>query len=245
MDETGGLLEVTLDKVAMTSPTVFHDFELSPGPYLKLTIRDTGSGISPAIMDKIFEPYFTTKDQGRGTGLGLSVIHGIIKSHNGAITCRSVVNEGTTFEVFLPLIKSDAPKEAAGNKKPMPGGKERILYVDDEKVITDMAVRMLGNRGYSVVSRSNSLDALELFRENSQEIDLVITDMTMPGMTGDRLASELLAIRGDIPIILCTGYSEHISEDRAKEIGIKAFILKPLDMRTLTETVRSVLDQSV
>jgi PAS domain S-box-containing protein len=244
MDENGGILEVALEEVALAARAVYHDFELAPGPYLKLTIRDTGCGISPAIMDKIFEPYFTTKEQDRGTGLGLSVIHGIIKNHNGAITCQSTVNEGTTFEVFLPLIKSNSPKPASGGKKSMPVGSERILYVDDENIITDMAERMLGNRGYSVVSRTVSLDALELFRADPHAFDLVITDMTMPGMTGNRLASEILAIRGDIPIILCTGYSEHISEVQAMDIGIKAFIFKPLDMRTLTETVRNVLDDS-
>ena len=235
---------MTLNEEVITTPTVFHDFHLPPGTYMKLAIRDTGKGIPPEIMDRIFEPYFTTKALGRGTGLGLSVIHGIIKSHNGAITCRSSVNEGTTFEVFLPLIKSKPSRMISEEKKPIPGGTERILYVDDEMVIADMAASMLSSKGYMVVAKAGSRDALELFRRNPQEFDLVITDMTMPGMTGDRLAREFIAIRGDIPIILCTGYNEHISEESAKKIGIKAFILKPLDMRTLTETVRRVLDQS-
>jgi signal transduction histidine kinase len=243
MDESGGLLAVSLDAVTFATPTIFHDFKLPPGPYLKLSIRDTGMGISPAIMEKIFEPYFTTKEQGRGTGLGLSVIHGIIKSHNGAITCSSTVNEGTTFEVFLPEIESETSKTIPKPSGPMPEGNERILCVDDEKILTQMATRMLSSRGYSVVSKNNSLDALQLFREDPQRFDLVITDMTMPGITGERLAREIMAIRGDIPVIICTGYSEHISEIKAKDMGIKAFIFKPLDMRTLIETVRNVLDE--
>jgi CheY-like chemotaxis protein len=243
MEETGGLLEVSLQKVQIKTPMVSQDFELSAGPYLKISIRDTGKGIPQGIMDKIFEPYFTTKEQGRGTGLGLSVIHGIIKSHNGAITCKSTVNVGTTFDVFLPEIASDEAKTPSVTKGPLPEGNERILYVDDERLLTHMAERMLSSRGYSVVSKTDSLEALELFREDPGQFDLVITDMTMPGVTGDRLAREILAIREDIPVIICTGYSEHISEEKAKNIGITAFIFKPLDMRTLTETVRKVLDR--
>jgi CheY-like chemotaxis protein len=244
MDEDGGVLEVSLGEENITTPTSFHDFHLPPGPYLKLSIRDTGKGIHPEIMGKIFEPYFTTKELGRGTGLGLSVIHGIVKSHQGAITCSSALNEGSTFDIFLPMIASKSSKSAYEIKKPLPGGSERILFVDDEMILADMAVRMLSSRGYTVVPKTGSLDALELFRKDPGGFDLVITDMTMPGMRGDRLTEELIAIRKDIPVILCSGYSEHISEARAKEIGIREFIMKPLDMRTLTETVRRVLDQS-
>ncbi len=242
MDETGGLLEVSLSEETIMIPTVFHDFHLIPGPYLKLTIRDTGKGIPPEIMDKIFEPYFTTKEQGRGTGLGLSVIHGIIKSHNGAITCQSALTEGTTFNVFLPMIKSESAKRVTGEKNPIPGGTERILFVDDEQILVDLARNILSSKGYKVTCRTGSLDALELFRTAPRDFDLVITDMTMPGMTGDLLALELIAIRQDIPVILCTGYNEHISEAEAKKIGIREFMLKPLNIRTITETVRKVLD---
>jgi len=245
MEETGGVLEVSLHEEIISTPTVFHDFSLSPGPYLKLSIRDTGEGIPPEIMDRIFEPYFTTKEPGRGTGLGLSVIHGILQSHRGAITCRSTVDNGTTFHVFFPMIKSETTKAVSDEKKPTQAGTERILFIDDEAAIADMAMRMLSSRGYSVVPLTDSLEALELFRGDPSGFDLVITDMTMPGMTGDRLARELIAIRGDIPVILCTGYSEHISEAEAKKIGIREYMLKPLNMRTLTETVRRVLDLSV
>ncbi len=243
MDETGGLLEVTLEETTLANQTAFHDFHLSPGPYLKLSIRDTGKGIPPGIVGRIFEPYFTTKEQGRGTGLGLSVVHGIIKSHQGAITCDSTLNKGTTFDIFLPMIKSNTPsKTILTEGTPIPGGNERILNVDDEVPIAKMTAKILSKRGYTVITKTGSLDALELFRTSPGQFDLVITDMTMPGMTGEQLARELIAIREDIPIILCTGYSEHISEKRTEEIGIKALILKPIDMRTLIGTVRKVLD---
>jgi PAS domain S-box-containing protein len=243
MDKTGGKLEVSLSEVTIETPTTFNDFTLSPGPYLNLVVRDTGKGIPREIMARIFEPYFTTKEQGRGTGLGLSVIHGIITSHKGAITCQSLPEKGTTFSIYLPMIRSGKTKEVPPQKPLVQEGNERILYVDDELILAKMANRMLSSRGYKVVSITDSLDALELFRKSPDDFDLVITDMTMPGLTGDSLAGKLIEIRKDIPVILCTGYSEHISEDLSEEIGIRAFVLKPLNIRTLTETVRKVLDQ--
>ena len=242
LDESGGILEVALTEVAIERPEVFHDFDISPGTYLKLAVRDNGKGIPPEIVDRIFEPYFTTKEMGRGTGLGLSVIHGIIRSHHGAITCRSVPDEGTTFEVYLPRIISEVQQDGPVAEGTLPVGHERILFVDDEPSLVRMGVEMLSRNGYAVVDSLCSMEALELFRGDPQGFDLVITDMTMPEMTGDRLALELIKIRHDIPIIMCTGYNEHISEKRAKEIGIRAFLTKPFDMRSLAEHVRRVLD---
>jgi PAS domain S-box-containing protein len=241
MDETGGILEVKLQEVTFDNAAASHGLDLLPGPYLKLTIRDTGKGMPPEVMARMFEPYFTTKELGRGTGLGLSVVHGIVKSHNGTITCRSSPHEGTTFDIYLPKIISEQTTEGPAGERPLTMGNERILFIDDEPVLANLAEKMLGSRGYSVVSSTNSIEALELFREDPHKFDVVITDMTMPGMTGDQLAQKIIAIRHDIPVILCTGYNEHISEQRAKEIGIREFILKPLDMRTLTETIRKVL----
>lgn len=242
MGEKGGVLEVLLNEVTMKASELAADNELTPGPYLKLTIRDTGKGIAPEIMDRIFEPYFTTKELGRGTGLGLSVIHGIMKSHKGAIVCTSIPHQGSTFDVFFPMIESAKTEEAAMEEKPIPGGSERILFIDDEPVIAETTGSLLHSRGYRVVSKTDSAEALEIFREDPRGFDLVITDMTMPGMTGEKLAREIIAIRNDIPIILVTGYNEHISEAKAKAIGIREFIIKPLKVRKLAEIIRKVLD---
>lgn len=242
MDEKGGTLEVGLNEVTIDDPATAEDLDLTLGPYLKLVVRDTGKGIPPEIRDRIFEPYFTTKELGRGTGLGLSVIHGIVQSHKGVITCSSILNEGSVFEVYLPKIQMDQDKEDELEQRPLLPGSEHILFVDDEPVLADLAEKMLSDRGYSVVSQTNSSDALTLFKEDPYRFDLVITDMTMPGMTGDRLAQEILKIRQDIPVILCTGYTEHMTKERAEEIGIKEFIFKPLNMQALTTAIRKVSD---
>ncbi len=242
MDETGGTLGIRLHEEMIDDPETARDLGIAPGAYMKLTISDTGTGIQPEIRERIFEPYFTTKALGRGTGLGLSVIHGIVQSHKGAITCQSTPGKGTTFTVYLP--KMTATQETGAGALDMPAlcGNERILFVDDEFILADLAAKMLDTKGYTVVARSNSLEALALFKADPHGFDLVITDMTMPGMTGDKLAQEMLNIRPDIPIILCTGYNEHITEERAKSIGIRDFILKPLNMQTMTETIRKVCD---
>jgi PAS domain S-box-containing protein len=242
MHETGGILEVGLQAAIIDDQSDFQLLQLSPGPYMKLSIRDTGKGIPPQIMDRIFEPYFTTRELKGGTGLGLSVIHGILKSHNGTITCQSTLNEGTLFDVYLPKLEAGQAKTETLENLPLPGGNERILFVDDETVLVELYVTMLSSMGYTVDSETSSMAALERFRQNPRKFDLVITDMTMPDMTGDRLARKLIEIRHDIPIILCTGYSEHISEESAKKIGVKEFILKPLDIKTLSRTIRKVLN---
>jgi|GEM_PF-409425 len=241
MDRTGGVLEVGLKKVHLDQDTA-RDLDVNPGSYLRLTIADTGHGMPLEVLDRIFEPYFTTKDLGRGTGLGLSVVHGIVKSHQGAIVCRSALGEGTTFEVYLPEIETEMKAAAPVRREPLPTGSERILFVDDEPTLTGLAEKMLSKLGYRVAVRSSSVEALDMFREGPDQFDLVITDMTMPVMTGDRLAQKILEIHPDIPIILCTGYSEHITEERAKVIGIREFLLKPIEMGELAKTVRKVLD---
>ena len=245
MGDTGGVLEIGLTDVAIDKASDFQGIDLAPGAYIKLSIRDTGKGMRPEIMEKIFEPYFTTKEPGRGTGLGLSVVHGIVKSHKGAITCKSSPLDGTVFDIYLPTIKSDDTVDAPTDEEPLRTGSERILFIDDEQVLADLSMDFLTSLGYGVVAKSSSIEALEVFREDPDGFDLVITDMTMPGMTGDRLARELIAIRHDIPVILCTGYNEHISEKRAKEIGIREFILKPMDLKKLAETIRKTLDRSI
>ena len=205
-------------------------------------VSDTGYGMASEIMERIFDPYFTTKETGEGTGLGLSVVHGIVKAHGGTITVYSELGKGTTFHVYLPLIQEAEKAEKERSDAPLPTGSERILFIDDESALLEIGGQMLERLGYEVVTKRNSVQALELFRAEPDRFDLVITDMTMPHMTGDKLAQGLMEIRPDIPIILYTGHSRLISEERAKEIGIKAFVMKPLVMWNLAETVRKVLD---
>ncbi len=191
-------------------------------------------------LEHIFDPYFTTKEVGEGTGLGLSVVHGIVKTHNGAITVESEPEKGTTFHVYFPIIEKDAETQEE-SEAPLPTGNERILFVDDEEMIVDIGEKTLGQLGYDVVTKTSSVEALNLFRADPGRFDLVITDMTMPKMMGDQLARELMKVRPDIPIILCTGFSPKISEEKAKKIGIKAFAMKPLVRRDMANTVRKAL----
>lgn len=241
MMEEGGILEINLENVELDSNFTVQNSDINPGPYLKLTVKDTGLGMPPDVLNRIFEPYFTTKEKGAGTGLGMAVVHGIVKSHNGIIKANSKPEKGTTVHVFFPIIDKEANSEKE-SPIPLPYGKEHILFIDDEPALTDLGKQMLIKLGYEVVTRSNSVEALELFRINPGLFDLVITDITMPNMTGDRLAKELLKIRPDIPIILCTGYSARISKENAKELGITAFAMKPLVMQDLAIVVRKVLD---
>ncbi|OEU80238.1 MAG: hypothetical protein BA872_06220 [Desulfobacterales bacterium C00003060] len=213
-----------------------------PGPHLRLTVSDTGHGMTPDVLERIFDPFFTTKEPGEGTGMGLSVVHGIVKSLGGTITVDSQPGKGSTFRIYLPLAERELEPEVE-TEKTVPTGDERILFIDDEQVLANMGKQMLDRLGYEVASRTSSIEALELFRAQPDRFDLVITDMTMPNMTGEKLAAEIMNIRPDIPIILCTGFSKHISEEKAKEMGIRAFIMKPLARRDLADTIRKVLDE--
>jgi PAS domain S-box-containing protein len=240
MDKNGGVLTVALGNVEMdelSSPYV----DMEPGSYLRMTVSDTGCGITPEMIEQIFDPYFTTRDVGEGTGLGLSVSHGIVKGHGGAIRVYSEPGKGSTFNVYLPVIQ-EAEKKVEAPVGPLPTGNERVLFIDDEQTIADMGRQMLERLGYEVVAMTSSIKALELFRAEPGGFDLVITDMTMPHMTGDKLAKELMKIRHDIPVILCTGHSRHASKEKAKELGIRTFFMKPILMRALAETVREALD---
>ncbi|MBW2063722.1 MAG: PAS domain S-box protein [Deltaproteobacteria bacterium] len=242
MRENGGVLNVSLDVIQLDEEFISKHPDLKPGSYLKLIVSDTGCGMSQEIIKRIFEPYFTTKDKGEGTGLGLAVVHGIMQSYGGTITVESEVGSGSTFTVYLPKIERDI-KEEPELDGPIPRGSEHILFVDDEPSLVEIGEQMLRHLGYTVTSRTSSVEALSLFRAKADEFDLVITDMTMPHMTGDKLARELLRLRPDIPIILSTGYSERITETDAKRMGIKAFTMKPLVMKSLGLTIREVLDK--
>jgi PAS domain S-box-containing protein len=241
MEDAGGVLEVVLADVEHNDQSPLPLSGLKPGNYLKITVSDTGLGISPDIIGSIFEPYFTTKGVGKGTGMGLALTHGIIESYGGKIAVDSELGKGTIFSIYLPITKK-RDDHRPYEKEILPSGIERILFVDDELPIANMSSRLLEQLGYRVTFRTSSVEALELFRSKPNDFDLVITDMTMPNMTGDQLALELMKMRFDIPVILCTGYSNKISEEIAKEIGIKAFAYKPIVKAELAKTVRKVLD---
>jgi PAS domain S-box-containing protein len=241
MRASGGQLKIDLTDVVLGGNFIEQHPYLSPGAYVKLRVTDSGHGMEKAILDRIFDPFFTTKDRGEGTGMGLAVVLGIVKSHGGTITVDSEPQRGSTFNVFLPIIMQEVDLDIR-SKEPVPTGTERILFIDDEKSLVDLGQQILERLGYDVTIRTSSVEALELFMEQPDKFDLVITDMTMPNMTGDDLAARLMNIRADVPVILCTGYSERISRERAHELGIKEFILKPIVMRELAKKVRKVLD---
>ncbi len=242
MREKGGTLKVSLVQEDLDSEAVTEYSDLNPGSYLKLIVSDTGSGIDDETMQRIFEPYFTTKGPGEGTGMGLAVIHGIVKNYGGDITVESELGKGTTFNVYLPRIEADvSPVEEPSVQ--LPKGTERILFVDDEKAAVDAIQPMLENLDYKVTARTSSIEALEAFLNKPDAFDMVITDMTMPNMTGKDLAKEIMAIRSDIPVILCTGFSEQIDENKAKAMGISAFVMKPIVIRQIANTIREVLDK--
>ncbi len=243
MREKGGVLGVTLAEVDIDSGDLGSNVDLKPGPYLRLTVSDTGHGIEHAEMERIFEPYFTTKGPGEGAGMGLAVVHGITRSHGGYITVYSEPGEGATFHVYLPRIDSSAIAPVTVSTEPTPNGKERILLTDDEEQIAHMVQQMLERLGYHVTARTSSVEALEAFRMQPEKFDLVITDQTMPNMTGAELAQKLMGIRPDIPIILCTGFSEVIPEEKARAMGFREYVMKPIVKSEMARIIRRVLDQ--
>jgi PAS domain S-box-containing protein len=242
MRNSGGTLSIELKDVNIDSRGSMGQPDLSPGKYLLLTVGDTGEGIPREIMSRIFDPFYTTKEKGKGTGMGLSVVHGIVTGCGGNISVESKAAEGTRFSVYLPRIEMEE-KEVVVTGTELLFGNERILFVDDEDIIADLGGQMLKRLGYQADVETDSAMALERFRNDPSGYDLVITDMTMPKMTGDILARQLMAIRPDIPIILCTGYSERITEEKATAMGIRGFLMKPLVMEQIAKTIRNVLDQ--
>ena len=246
MQENGGTLEVRLTDALLTLEDIPYFSDLQPGPHVKLTVKDSGCGISPDILDRIFDPFFTTKEKGVGTGLGLAVVHGIMKSHGGTIEVSSLPDEGTTFHVFLPCIEKALATEAV-ESSPLPRGQERILVVDDEPALAEAIKQMLERLGYQADVRTNGVEALEAFRNQSEEkrFDLVITDMTMPHLTGIELAKELLKLDPNLAILLCTGFSENADAEKANRIGIQGFLMKPVVLKELAGMVRKVLDEKM
>ena len=244
MREKGGVLGVNLANVKLCTDFTADHPEIKPGTYLELTVSDTGHGIPANILDRIFDPFFTTKETGEGTGMGLSVVHGIVKSYDGAITASSDPGKGSAFRVYLPVLDRQLEPHATAEES-IPTGTERILFVDDEPALVNIGKQTLETLGYDVQTRTSSIEALELFKTQRDRFDLVITDMTMPNMTGEDLAQELMRIKPSIPIILCTGFSTKIDDRKAGAMGIRAFVLKPMVIREIASTIRKVLDQSV
>ncbi len=241
MRETTGSIDISLQGITFGS-TDLPEADMQSGDYLVLSVKDTGSGMDEEIRKRIFEPFFTTKPVGEGTGLGLSVVYGIVKSHRGGITVYSEPGKGSVFKVYLPKVDTGVA-EKAETPKPIPRGNERILLLDDEEIIVNSVRNMLQHLGYQVTALMDNREALKLFSEKPSEFDLVITDQTMPFMTGEDLGKELMRIRSDISVILCTGYSDMISSEKATAMGFRGFIMKPFTVRESAELVRRVLDR--
>ncbi|MBF0550938.1 MAG: CHASE domain-containing protein [Deltaproteobacteria bacterium] len=242
MQESGGVLEIRLNEFSLDIDSAARYINLQPGPYLKLSVSDTGHGMESKIIDRIFDPFFTTKEIGKGTGMGLAIVHGIVMRHGGAINVYSEPGQGATFNILLPILKDQA-EFCHDDDAVAPTGMENILLVDDEPELVDVGQKILGQLGYHVTAMTNGLTALEAFREHPDQFDLLITDMAMPNITGDKLAGEIMTIRPDFPIILCTGFSESVNEEKAKQIGIRGFIMKPIDTNNLARLIRRVLGQ--
>ena len=243
MRENGGTLAVELVDVELDETDIDPTQPVKPGPYIRLRVRDTGSGMDESIRSRIFEPYFTTKAKGEGTGLGLAVVYGIIQTHGGMTTVASQPGEGSTFQIFLPRIVGESSSQEEDQvAEQLPGGTERIMVIDDEPPVSKVLQRILSQHGYRVDRFTDPHEALARFRQGRDHFDLVITDMTMPKITGDVLAVEMMRIRPNLPVIVCTGFSEKIDPARAEEAGIQALIIKPFDRSSLVQKVRQVLD---
>jgi CheY-like chemotaxis protein len=242
--QESGVLKIGLERAVLSEADLRFQPEIEPGEYVKLTVTDSGIGIDPLVRERIFEPYFTTKELGKGTGLGLSVVHGIVQSHGGFIRVHSETGHGTSFQVFFPVAYEGRQTVAATADKRLPRGSETLLVVDDEKYLTDMTQQMLERLGYRVETRTSPLDAIEAFGANPGRYDAVITDMTMPQMNGLSLARTLLEIRPDLPILLCTGFSDQANEEKARAAGIREFAFKPLALGSLATTLRNMLDSA-
>jgi PAS domain S-box-containing protein len=240
MEETGGVLTVKLQPAHIDEKNPAPSLNIPPGDYVKLTVSDTGTAIGPDIIDKIFDPFFTTKEPSKGTGMGLAIIHGIVTEYGGTITVDSKKGEGTSFHVYFPVVKKNEVLFSRGTGD-LPRGKGHILFIDDEELLVELGQTMLERLGYKVTVRCSSLDALSTFHNSPEDFDAIITDQTMPEMTGSDLARRILQIRPDMPIILCTGYSNVVDREKAKSIGIKEFVIKPLTMKKIAQLLHDVL----
>jgi len=243
MREKGGILAVSLTEMEIGKEDTFVPSSLPNGRYIRLEISDTGSGIEKDIKERIFEPYFTTKSKEEGTGVGLSVVHGIVTSHGGYITVYSEPDQGTSFHIYLPILQDIDADTVIQRREEIVGGFERILVVDDEETICQLEEKQLTNLGYQVTVATSVSKAIDIFKKSPQDIDLVVTDMTMPMMTGTELAKILLNIRPNLPILLCTGFSELVNKEKAVTLGLQGFLMKPVCRKDLAAAVRKTLDR--
>ncbi len=244
MKDHGGRLDVELRGFTVGLEDKPSYKRIGPGEYVRLTVSDSGHGMERTVLDRIFDPYFTTKKAGQGTGMGLAVTHGIVKSYRGEISVYSEPGIGTTFHIYLPVVNENNGKKTESEKNgPLPRGNERILLVDDEKELVLLTERMLKKLGYTVTTETNPVEALHRFRQNPGAFDLVITDQTMPDMTGERLAGEILSIKPGFPIILYTGFSENVNEKNYRAMGIGAFLMKPFLKKDIAPLIREVLNK--
>jgi PAS domain S-box-containing protein len=246
MREQGGVLKVNLQVIFLDARACKKYDDIKPGSYLELTVSDTGHGMDPEVMKRIFEPYFTTKKTGEGTGMGLAVTHGIVKSYGGDISVHSEIGKGTTFQVLLPCLRDTETQQLEAEtqlKEEIPGGTESILLVDDEAELTAAVKKMLEKLGYHVVGKSSSKEALSLFKKAPLQFDIIISDLTMPHMTGIQLAREVKRVRIDIPIVLLSGYSLDMTVEQINAFGVSDFISKPINRNKLARVVRRVLDK--
>ena len=241
MEETGGILKVSLIPVELGAIDLMNS-NMNPGPYVRLIVSDTGMGMTKEISDKIFDPFFTTKEKGKGTGMGLSVTHGIVSAIGGAIQVYSEPCKGTEFKLYFPVEKTLQYRECETKEDLLKGGKEHILLIDDEPSVLELERNMLTRLGYRVSYRISSIDALEAFRHTPQNYDLVISDVAMPKLSGDRLAAKIIAIRPGMPVLLCTGFSGTVTEEEITQIGVKGLLMKPIIFKDLAIAVRSALD---
>ncbi len=240
LNNAAGTIEISLREIETGRAEQLRYHDLAPGKYVVLTVQDTGKGIAPEMLERIFDPFFTTREVGEGSGMGLAVLHGIIVSHDGVVDVKSEVGKGSAFTVFFPRVQ-DAESEEDDPVTAMPHGSETILFVDDEEDIVSMRTRMLSYLGYRVLPATSPEQALGYFTRGEEQIDLLITDHTMPRMTGLQLAAEINALHPDLPIILCSGYSEAVTLEEALEAGVRRFLAKPVDMRLLAMAIREIL----
>jgi len=246
MKDRGGVLDLRLEEIGVDEPVSASPNDLPVGRYLKLTVQDSGCGMEKGVIARIFEPYFTTRAEGEGTGLGLSTVHGILQSAGGAITVQSEIGNGTVFCVYLPVcIEPAAENKGESSGTPLPGDGEHVMFVDDEAMLTEFAEITLARLGYTVTVFSRAKTALQAFRAAPGSYDLIVTDQVMPGMTGMELAEAAISIRPDIPIILTTGFSQTITAEMCRKRGIREFVMKPFVVRDLSVAIRRALGEEV
>ena len=244
MEETGGELIISLKPAVLTSAQLCSP-EMSPGEYACLSVSDKGTGIDIHLMNKIFDPFFTTKKTGKGTGMGLSVVHGIICSLNGGIKIQSIPGQGSTFHVYIPVATEDIPDLPKADPGPVKNGNERILIIDDDRQIIAMEKTTLKRFGYRITAFTDCMEAIAHFNRHPDDFDLIITDFAMPGMSGKEVVSQILSKRPGMPVIMATGYSEKMTEETAAQYGIRKLLIKPVRVKDLARTIREVLDENL